>query len=464
MKKLVNFSEKISKYLIAATLIIVPLLPKFPLLNVSGTYVAIRFEDLILLVLAVFLIPKILTNFKSILRDPIIIAFVVFFVATFVSLLSGSFVTHTVEFRLGLLHWARRVEYMVPFLAAYLLILKDNISEAISFFVKILLIILPIALIYGIGERYFHFPVIITQNMEYAKGVALFWTPGSHINSTFAGHYDLAAFIVMVMPIFLAILFVVKGKISKLFLTFACASGLWLLINSVSRMAQVSYLISISTALLLLKKFKALGIVLLISLVFMVTSSGLDERFGRAFKVIYERITTGKSFGYIQKQFVVLADEVTLSKEMKPTTIPVPTATPTPVINDVSISIRINVEWPRAVRAFLKNPLLGTGYSSIGLATDNDYLRMLGETGLLGFAAFGLIFLRIGKVFIKAFPLKSKLSGLELGFVAGILGGLMGTFVSTCFIDLFEASKFAIIFWLLLGCTVNLVKSKEYAQ
>ena len=86
------------------------------------------------------------------------------------------------------------------------------------------------------------------------------------------------------------------------------------------------------------------------------------------------------------------------------------TPTPPPVFEDRSTNIRLNVEWPRAIRAFSKNPLLGTGYSSISLATDNDYLRALGEVGFLGFISFSLIFVKLIEVLIKAYR-KSVLGG-----------------------------------------------------
>ena len=138
MKKLLTLSEKITKYLLAATLIIVPLLPKFPFFNVPGTYVAIRFEDVILLALAVILIPKLIFNFKNVVRDPIIAAFLIFITVGLISLLAGTFLTQTVTLHLGLLHWARRIEYFVPFFAAYLLIPKENILDCVGFYLKIL--------------------------------------------------------------------------------------------------------------------------------------------------------------------------------------------------------------------------------------------------------------------------------------------------------------------------------------
>jgi hypothetical protein len=462
MKKLSELSEKISKYLLAAILIIVPLFPKFPLIGVSGTYVAIRAEDLLLLALAIILIPKVILDFKKLIRDPIFIAFLIFLASGILSTIAGAFLTQTVAFVIGIFHWARRIEYITPFFAAYLLIPKDKIVENIEFYVKILLIVVSVAFVYGFGQRYFQFPVIITQNEQYSKGIALLWTPGSHINSTFAGHYDLAAFMVMVMPIFFAAMFLIKDKISRFLLIAVSGAGLWLLINSISRIAQVSYILAVSTALLLIKKFKGLALVLVLSVFFMAMSSGLDMRFYSAIHAIYERIAIGKSFSYVENHFVALADQITLPANAG--NVPVPTATPVPALQDVSIAIRVNVEWPRAIRAFLKNPLLGTGYSSIDLATDNDFLRMLGETGLIGLFSFGLIFLRIGEVFKGAFPLNKKLSWMELAFFVGLLGAFIGTITTAFFIDLFEASKFAIIFWLLMGCAVNLVKSKNYAE
>ena len=79
MSKLLPRFNTVSKYLIAAVLIIVPLFPKFPLIKVPGTYVAVRFEDLLLSILAVLTLVKILPNFKSFFKDTIVQAFLIFF-------------------------------------------------------------------------------------------------------------------------------------------------------------------------------------------------------------------------------------------------------------------------------------------------------------------------------------------------------------------------------------------------
>ena len=452
MQKLLTLSEKISKYLIAAVLVIVPLLPKFPFIKVPGTYVAIRFEDALMFILGLTLIPKFVVDIKKIWKDKIISAILIFFAATLVSLLAGAFLTDTLTLKIGLLHWARRIEYMVPFLAAYLLTPKEKVRENLEFYLKVLVIVVSVVFVYGIGQRYFNFPVIITQNEEYSKGIALRWTPGAHINSTFAGHYDLSGFMVFIMPILLGILFSIKGKLPKLALLLASGMGLWLLISSVSRTAQVTYLLAITITLFILKKYKSWLAVALISVVCMFMSSGLDARFSQAIRYLHQRVVSKGGVSYIVPRFSAKAagESVTAAA----------TSAPAVGINDVSISIRYNVEWPRAIRAFYKNPLLGTGYSSIDLATDNDYLRMLGETGILGFLAFALIFLNIGKEFLRANKFKEKFDLPEKGFLAGVFGGFVGIGATAFMIDLFEASKFAIILWLFLGVAVSLIKNK----
>ena len=462
MQKFLKILEPVSKYLIASVLIIVPLFPKFPLFAVPGTYVAIRFEDILLLVLGILTAVKILGDFKNFIKDEIVQAFLIFFSAGLLSLLAGVFLTKDVTLSIGIFHWARRIEYVIPFFAGLTLLAKEKVSENLQFYIKILLVVVAIVFIYGFGQRYFQFPVIITQNEEYSKGIALLWTPGSHINSTFAGHYDLASYIVLILPIFLSLLFIFKDRISQIVILLVSGASLWLLIESLSRIGQIAYAIATAIAFVLIKKFKALAIVLIVSIVLAAMSGSLDARFSRIFQVIYEKTGIQKLLIQAKSDFEVSAQEFTIPANNNALAIPI--STPIPVFEDRSASIRINVEWPRAIRAFSKDPLIGTGYSSIDLATDNDFLRMLGETGLIGFFSFILIFVRIGKLFIeKAFPLRQKFEGIELGFMAGVIGAVIGTFVIATFIDIFEASKFATIFWLVLGYAVYFLKNKKYA-
>jgi hypothetical protein len=62
---------------------------------------------------------------------------------------------------------------------------------------------------------------------------------------------------------------------------------------------------------------------------------------------------------------------------------------------------------------------------------------------------------------LEKFPFENNAKPYETAFLVGILGGLLGVFVNAFFIDIFEASKFAILFWLMIGFALSLVKYEE---
>ena len=442
MPKLLKKFEGLLKYFLAAVLIAVPLYPKFPFIRIPGTYVSVRLEDFLLLALTVIFATIFFKELPKLLKNRLEFSVGVFIFVGLVSLISGIFLTQTVPPLLGTLNWLRRIEYFVPFVMG-LLYFKRYGGEDLEFFLKVIMAVILVAFIYGLGQKYLTWPVIITQNEEYAKGVALRWIPGSHINSTFAGHYDLATFLVFFLPFAISQLFLLKGFWTKLALSGVVGAGLWLLANAVSRISIVSYLLAAVVTLLLIKKYKAIFMVLLVSLIFFILSGTLLSRYRQIISVIFA------------------AEESSFPQRINQTNISKQTIS---VFEDRSMSIRLNVEWPRALRAFAKNPVLGTGYTSITLATDNDFLRLLGEVGLLGFLAFTFVLINLGSLIRRILAKLGSLPAVEQGFIAAYTGGLMGVLLNSLFIDIFEASKFAIVFWLITGMFVALVRKHIYAE
>jgi len=451
MRKLLERPRDIFKYGIAAILIVIPLYPKFPFLKIPGTYVSIRIEDFLIFVLALLFILFFFKELPQLLKNRLESSILVFILIGFVSLLSAILITKTVTPSIAVLHWLRRIEYFVP-MGIGILYFKRYGTRDLEFFLKVLMITVFIAFVYGFGQMYFSWPVIITQNNEYAKGIALRWVAGSQLNSTFAGHYDLATFLVFSLPIFITLFFVIKGLWSRVSLAAATLSGLWLLANTASRISIASYLLAAVISLLLLKKYKAIVLTVLVSITLFSLTGSVIDRYTQVVTVYYQRIVSRL------KVKAAGINEVLPQRRENINSQP----TPQPVFEDRSTSIRLNVEWPRALRAFKKNPLLGTGYSSITLATDNDFLRLLGEVGILGFLSFILIFSNIFNLARKMISKLSKLSGVELAFVVSFIGGLIGIFLNALFIDIFEASKFAIIFFLITGLFVSQVRSNLY--
>ena len=151
----------------------------------------------------------------------------------------------------------------------------------------------------------------------------------------------------------------------------------------------------------------------------------------------------------------------------KPTPTPIPASKPVSSRQEAaevgverSGDIRFGVEWPRAIRHFKKNPILGTGYSSITLATDNGYLRALGETGLLGLLALLSIFL--AQIPLYQSLLKNPKADHQAKFLAAALAsGTLAILVSMLFIDALESSKVAFSYWLILGLVVGRVNLEK---
>lgn len=433
LEKLSQKAARILKYAVSALILAVPLYPKFPFIRLPQTAVSIRLEDFLVFAVLVVWFIAVLPKLKSILKNKITQSVILFLVVALVSLIFGIMITKTVIPHVGILHWVRRVEYLsVFFIGLY----SIKSMKDLYFYIRVLFVVIPVVFIYGVGQRYFNLPVITTQNQEYARGIALRWMPGSHLVSTFAGHYDMASFLILLFPSLYLFLFAKRDTIKSLFpgtpvvlsyitMLILVLMSLWLLMQAASRISIVSYLGTSCLALLLMNRKKFIPLVIVVSIVFAAFSSNLIDRYLNIVNV------------YAQGEVVETAP-----------------------VEDRSTSIRINVEWPRAIRALNKNPITGLGYSSITLATDNDYLRMLGETGIFGFLAFILVLGNIVLEMFKKFPKPGSVLAEDL-FLAGIFAAIPGILLNMVFIDILEASKFAIVFWLVMGFGVYIAINKK---
>lgn len=402
-------------------IIFIPLYPKFPLVGIGGSFVSIRLEDF-LIAAAVFLwtVHQFKTRFRD-LHLPAVQSIILYLCVGLVSLISATFLTKSVDLKIGLLHEFRRVEYMSMFVIG-LWAIKSKAD--IKFITRALLLVSLMVSLFGLGQQFLNFPVISTTNSEFAKGLAVTLGSGARINSTFAGHYDLAAFSILPILLCLGILAQSIDLKNRLAILFIGSLSYWTVLLSASRVTFAAIILTSGLFILIIRKFSWLPILLIIAAISIFISPQLFGRYKQLFAM------QSVSAAPVDKQVL---------DALKPTLQP----------EDRSFSIRLNAEWPRAVRAFKINPILGTGFSSVGLAVDNDYLRLLAESGLLGLLAFGLIILRIFKTSLPY--LRKQPHDLQSTFVIVVTLFLVGILANAIFIDVFEASKVAIITWLMLG-------------
>lgn len=473
MQNIIRYLHSVLFFLVIFLFVFIPLYPKFPLINVSGTFVAVRLEDLIIgLTIGLWGIYLVLSNrLRIFLKDKLSLVIILFFFTGAVSTFSAIFLTQTVVPHISVLHFLRRIEFMMllPVVASAV----KNKRQLAWVLIFLTFTVLSVDL-YALGQQYLDWPVISTTNSEFSKGLILRLTPGARVNSTFAGHYDLAVFLAMAISVLTAVFFAVKKRIKILILILGMLS-LVVLIMTAARLSFVAAFTGVISAIVFSKRKKYILLILAGTFLILVYPSQLRER-------LISTITINL-FSQGQRYVGKTQDQQVRSKLNIPTlavrtsSISATTSTfATPsgqTATDIapgepvdttqlgvyrSFEIRLQREWPRAVTALVKNPVLGMGYSSIDIATDNDFLRSLGEVGILGTAAFILVLVEIVKRVFHCIKNESKLIKF---FSAGVLSMFIAFIVNGLFIDVFEASKVASLFWMVLGLNLAVFKFND---
>lgn len=494
MRKLLNWLDNnIIKLLCIGYIFVIPLYPKLPVKMINYTYIAVRVEDFYVAALAIIFFIQLLRK-KIVLQKKFLIPFLIFWVAVFTSFVWGFFVQKTILFKhLGLLHSLRRVEYMSMF---FIFASSIRSKKDFLFYLRTVIFALFTVGIYGIGQKFLGWPAVQTMNPEYAKGYILILDANARISSTFGGHYDLAAYLVFVLPLVLSCFFYFKAK-WWYFLVFLIS--LFCLLLTASRVSFGAYVVSTFLFLLVMRKFKMFFAVALITIAITLTQGTLTSRLTRTFqqKQIYIDKTTGQTTvpRRLKPDELPVGDYVMNKKNTSDSAVDVSSGVTlnskdlkdimenlrdqvredarqqgrtltqaeedalvektfrnlkvvTTMLPDISFATRLQVEWPRAINAFLKNPLFGKGPSSITEATDNDFLRNLGEFGLFGtLSFFAVLFLVSQKVWIKAREKNNE----ESIILYALLFSLFGLLINATYIDVFEASKVAYNFWMIFG-------------
>jgi hypothetical protein len=221
----------------------IPLFPKIPLFEaIPGYIVRVRMEDiLILFTFGVWFIQ--LLRGQAVWKTKLTWLILGYVLAGFLSIIAAVFVIKSVPFELihigkTALHYFRYIEYFSLFFIAYSAIRERK--DAL-----IMLTITAVTVIgitgYGYGQKYWYWPVYSTMNREFSKGIRLYLTEHARVQSTFGGHYDLGAYLVVMLPLLLSLSYLVPSRKLKLLFKTAFWGGSWLLVLSASRTSYAMY-------------------------------------------------------------------------------------------------------------------------------------------------------------------------------------------------------------------------------
>ncbi len=493
-------------------LVFIPLYPKWPLFDILPGYVVrVRLEDFLVAFSLLILLLWIVRRKIKLSFNPVSIGLLVYLVIGALSVLVAIFIVGSVPLQFlhvakTVLHWLRRIEYFSLFFLGFSAV--QSVKRAKTF-VFLLFLTLFAVIIYGYGQKYLYWPAFSTMNREYSKGWWLYLSEHARVLSTFGGHYDLAGYLVITLSLCWSFLFGVKRWWSKMLVGLLLAGGFWLLILTASRISFGAYLVGTTVVIFLWTFKKGLGwgvsrwlVAVSLSILIMLSFGDLSDRFLHLLR-LDQRVGSLqqillKPTGQAPKNKAVFLENnlaaVTSKSDMPPTPykpgqkpedvnpnqppllIPTKTASgatvmvekprtysQNAVLFDLSTGIRLDATWPRAINGFKTDPLLGTGYATLtktsvdefteGESTDNDYLRALGETGLLGFLAF------YGTLVTMAVLAFKMLGGVKDTFLysltAGFIALIVGLMVNATLIDIFEASKVAYVFWGVSGVVMG---------
>jgi O-antigen ligase len=129
---------------------------------------------------------------------------------------------------------------------------------------------------------------------------------------------------------------------------------------------------------------------------------------------------------------------------------------------DTSTSIRLR-SWARGFEASMKRPIFGYGVTG-WYFIDNQFTKVLVETGFLGLSAFLFLLYSIFKEGWKVFKETNDnfYKGITIGFIAGLVGLIVHSVAANTFIIV----RIMEPFWLLAGIVVAIpaIEAREKAQ
>lgn len=484
--------------LTAFLLAFIPLFPKIPLFDIlPGYIVRVRPEDFFIGITALVWLKEVYQK-RALLNSTYLWFVGVYAAVGLSSILLGIFLIETIPQQLlhigkSGLHFFRYMEYFSIFFFAHAAV---TTQKRANFVVALTAVVIFLVTLFGIGQQYADFPVYSTMNREYSKGQTLYLQDGARPQSTFGGHYDLAAYLVITLPIIWAT--VLYSAWQKRFwyaglLMISVLFGEYMLWASGSKTAFFAYIAgAVATTAFFIHEKKLwkvtlkwaslsfIGVTILGAVIFFIQPSQRQDVLTQKvlnqpqLKAALNLVSGTQEIGGSRPEdldtdgheFSLIA---TTSAEGVTTYIQVPnqsTWSENALKYGISMGIRLDTLWPQALRGFFNNPLFGNGYATLSKtqdqqfteadSTDNNFLRTLGETGVLGFIAFYGLVIAIFIELARQKPEKDSVAikGLRIGF----LGAVLGIYINAIYIDVFAASKVAFIFWAYAGAALAATK------
>ena len=426
-------------------IIVVSCFPKINIINVPGSSTGIRIDDVLI---AITLFIMTLSTSKKLFRDEnlkkITIVFLMYIISCIISITLGT-VSGYISPLLGILHLVRKIEYFIFIFFGYRYFKYEQQSQ------KILKIVDYIVIFHMIMCILQYFGLIGSFN----AGEALDYLTKGRVSSTFNGSYELSAFLLVLLPIYLYNIFSNSKQTYGLYknLFFAGIIFLCIFISE----SRISLLAFVAITILMFYHFKVKNnkknFAIIVITIFIAILGMFILKFGNS--NISQRLNEISLSGFVDstscawkyKDFDLYLSQNRWYGNYACMTIG----------TDPSWNLRVN-HWMQLIDGALRSPLFGLGLSIAGSASDGEYVRILTESGILGL----LLWIYLLYKLIHSF---NKHQDNKLCIISKY--ALFGMIIGAIFIDVFSASKVIMIFWFLVGMSYSSMfeeKNEKYSN
>lgn len=415
-------------------LICIAILPKINIISVIKNATGIRIEDLLI---AIYILLEIVTTIrnrkiKNTSKDfaKILKAFSIYFLCVTISSIYGV-INGWVNPLVTLLYLIRKIEYFCMILIGFKYMNKYKNFDK---FIKVADLVVIVHFIFSVLQLG---GIMGSFNAGEAKETL---TQG-RVSSTFNGAYEFSAFLLLLLPVYLnKILNLKEHKVKNYILV-----GMIVFDILISE-SRSSLLIGAFIILLMILKAKKVTIqkvvqrsfLVLLALIVIIVGISTNninlERFENLsinsiiemLKITWEYksfdnyLATGDWYGYSP---YTLTDITNMGI-------------------DASLYVRVS-HWMQMIDGLIESPIVGLGASISGTAADGNYIRILCESGILGFVMWCNLLICIYKTLKDENNSAKTIS--KYAFISIVIGAVL--------IDIFEASKVMMTFWFMLGVT-----------
>ncbi|MFH1061437.1 MAG: O-antigen ligase family protein [Candidatus Omnitrophota bacterium] len=359
--------------------------PEFAIGGIRGREVVLRIDDIFIFVAFFGWLAKMAVNKelgfakKTPLNQPIIIYCFLYLIGTLYGVLMG-----TTRWQSSIFYFLKYVEY---FLLYFMVVnsLKDR--RQVKMFIYCML---AIALITSVFAWYLHF------------------SGAERVTAPFEGKHGepntLGGYLLLMMMVATGLILNITNLKERIILSAGMCVAFPAFLFTLSRSSWFGFLPAYVVLMFLSRKGKHM--LLVVSLLFILLFSVIFPKY------VYQRIAYTFE---AQTTRVVMGKVVSI---------------------DESSAARVDT-FKDSIKHWMRSPILGNGAGSAGATVDNQYMRVLIETGIFGTLAFFLVLFAIWRTALNSLN-KAKddhfAHGLTAGFIAGFIGLLFHSLGAATFI------------------------------